>query len=379
MEENKLFFRLLRVSLGLENDFGCQPSAEEWQQLYKTAQKQSLVGVLFNAVSRVPADSRPPVDILLQWMSHAEYIQGLNRLFNSHSAHLTKVLEDEGCHTAILKGQANARLYPDPLSRQPGDIDIYVSGGRRNVTQVLLRTGLIDSVPVSTSSDPDKAVASYHHIHLPVNENGIAVEVHFRPASGNYNVFTNRRLQRFLESEIKDSPLAPEGFRVPDFKFALAMQLAHIQRHFLSEGIGLRQISDYLILLLNSSETDRAEIREKLRSYGLDKTAGALMWLLQQVYNLDEEHTLCAPDAFRGEWMLRDVMSGGNFGHHSGNNRLGIWKRFFRSKSRKAGLTRFDFREVFWMEINYWITIIRTLPERIRRRSLSLSSAPKKH
>ena len=81
--------------LGLENDFGCQPSAEEWQQLYKTAQKQSLVGVLFNAVSRVPADSRPPVDILLQWMSHAEYIQGLNRLFNSHSAHLTKVLEDE--------------------------------------------------------------------------------------------------------------------------------------------------------------------------------------------------------------------------------------------------------------------------------------------
>ena len=29
--------------------------------------------------------------------------------------------------TAILKGQANARLYPDKHARQPGDIDIFSS------------------------------------------------------------------------------------------------------------------------------------------------------------------------------------------------------------------------------------------------------------
>lgn len=34
-------------------------------------------------------------------------------------------VEEKGHRTAILKGQANARLYPDKYARQPGDIDIF--------------------------------------------------------------------------------------------------------------------------------------------------------------------------------------------------------------------------------------------------------------
>ena len=38
---------------------------------------------------------------------------------------------------AILKGQANARLYPDKFSRETGDIDIWVEGGRESVLALL--------------------------------------------------------------------------------------------------------------------------------------------------------------------------------------------------------------------------------------------------
>ncbi len=378
--DNTTFFKLLRVALGLEQQFDCKPDCDEWQRIFKTAQQQSLVGVVFTVLNRLEPDQRPPAGLTLQWMSQAEFIRGTNHLMNSHSASLTRLLESEGAYTAILKGQANARLYPDPFSRQPGDIDIYVSGGRDSVTKLLIRIGLLEGVPkLSDRGDEDKATSSYHHVHLPLNEDGVSVEVHFRPSSGNFNPFTNRRLQKYLESEVLNSEMVPEGFRVPSVRFALMMQLAHIQRHYFEEGIGLRQICDYLMLLRHSSEEDRTEVNRLLVRCGLRKTCGALMSLMREVFGLDDGLMLCKPDERRGTRMLQDVIDGGNFGKYANPNRRNPWKRFSYSKRRKLSLLSFDFREIVWSELNYWKSIVETAPERIRRGSLSLSEKPRKN
>lgn len=97
--------------------------------------------------------------------------------------------------------------------------------------------------------------ASYHHVHLPENEQGVTVEAHFRPSSGNFNPITNRRLQLWLKKEILSATMVEEGFCVPSIRFALVMQLAHIQRHFLGGGIGLRHVCDYYWLLCEISST----------------------------------------------------------------------------------------------------------------------------
>jgi hypothetical protein len=39
-------------------------------------------------------------------------------------------------------------------------------------------------------------------------------------------------------------------------------------------------------------------------------------------------------------------------------------------------LTRFNFREIFWLEVNYWELILKTLPTRIKYRTLSLRDFP---
>ena len=151
--------------------------------------------------------------------------------------------------TAILKGQANARLYPYPWCRQPGDIDIWVDGGLIKVTDTLKKLKLIKG-EVAKYQTEGTATLEYHHIHLPKNEKGINIEVHYRPTSKNMNPFTNKRLQNVLEKEInKENQLVEEGFRVPGLRFALLMQLAHIQAHLFSEGVGMRQIVDYYYLL----------------------------------------------------------------------------------------------------------------------------------
>ncbi|MBP5303251.1 MAG: nucleotidyltransferase family protein [Bacteroidales bacterium] len=379
LNDNTTFFKLLRVALGMEQQFDCKPDGDEWLRIFKTVQQQSLIGVVFTVLDRLKPDQRPPAGLTLQWMSKAEFIRGTNHLMNTHSARLTTLLEAEGAHTAILKGQANARLYPNPFSRQPGDIDIYVSGGRDNVTQLLIRIGLLESVPkLSDIGNEDKATSSYHHVHLPQNEDGVSVEVHFRPSSGNFNPITNRRLQKYLESEVLNSEMVPEGFRVPPVRFALMMQLAHIQRHYFEEGIGLRQICDYLVLLQHSSEEDRTEVNRLLVRCGLRKTCGALMSLMREVFGLDDRLMLSKPDERRGKRMLQDVMEGGNFGRYANPDRKNPWKRFSYSKRRKFSLLSFDFREIVWSEIHYWKSVIETAPERFRRGSLSLSEKPRR-
>lgn len=357
------FFTLLRAALNGD------PIVEkvEWKSVYLLAQRQSLEGVIWPVVK----EGKLPLDVAFQWAGMVEMIRGLNELQNKEAARLTRVFEEVGRRSAILKGQANARLYPDKLLRQPGDIDIWVDGGRGNVIEMLINLGLLNERPTITNvGKRNKATANNHHIHLPMTKDGVVVEVHFRPTSGNHCPWTNWRLQKWLKEEIGTVTKVKEGFCVPSTKFALVMQLSHIQRHFLGSGIGMRQICDYYLLLKNSTEEERGMVSGKIGWFGLRRTAGALMWLLGETLHLDKGLMICEPDAWRGELLLREVMDGGNFGHYALQD--GIWRQWFASKVRHARLMRFDFREVVWMEVNYWKTIVKTLPERVRRRSLSM-------
>jgi hypothetical protein len=361
IRDSEQFYKLLRLSLRLTQEFPVDVSAETWRRLYQTAVRQSLVGICYQGVCLLPEGSKPPVEIAMQWASEAESIRGLNELLYQEAARLTRKFAEKGRRTAILKGQANARLYPDKYARQPGDIDIWAEGGRESVLALL----------------PNHEKPSYHHVHLPANENGVVVEVHFRPSSGNFNPITNRRLQRWLEREILSASMVEEGFCVPSVRFALVMQLAHVQRHFLASGLGLRHVCDYYWLLQNSTAEDLRVVAGLLKEFGLHHAAGALMWVLGEVLRLDKTLMLSVPDSYRGKWMLREMMTGGNFGWYAQRQQYGLLRRVYESKRRHLWLMKFDLWEVLWMEIIYWKTIVQTLPTRIRYRTLSLRDIPR--
>ena len=176
----EIFYQFLRLSLGLTQEFTDDVDKELWQWLLKTAIRQSLVGIGYQGVCLLPDEKRPPLKMIKKWFFLAEAIRGRNELQNQEAARLTRLFAEKGRKTAILKGQANARLYPDKLNRQPGDIDIWVEGGRDSVMALLVETGLLDGL----SKMP---TALYHHVELPENERGAMVEVHFRPSSRVYN------------------------------------------------------------------------------------------------------------------------------------------------------------------------------------------------
>lgn len=362
-----LLFELLRFALdttgklqGLEE----APSEEEWKAVYNLARRQSVLGVAFSGIKKLPENIRPARALLLRWSLDAEAIAGKNVLMNQEATRLTQVFECAGRKNAVLKGQANARLYPDACSRQPGDIDLWVEGGRDGVSKLLYELNLLNA-------DTDDHAYSRHHIHLPANKDGIIVEVHFKPASG--IPFRNGALQKFLNEEIRKAEKVPEGFYSPSIKFALVMQMAHLQQHFYAGGLGLRQYADYLMLLRHSTESDRNAAIAIMKHLSMMRACGAVMWVLQEVFGLEREWMLCAPDCKRGERLLKVALAGGNFGQYKTVPKpKNVFVRWFKDRMQAITWLAFDPVNAIFKELKYWRATISLIPRRIKRRKIAL-------
>ncbi len=390
MEQNihEHLFTLIRLAFGAGEaesaNFNVE-TAEEWSLLYSLASKLSVVGIAYAGICKLPKGRRPPLDLAFQWASEAEAIRGHNRLVNDEARRLTELFAGEGRRSAILKGAANARLYPDRFMRQCGDIDIWIDGGRDSVIGLLGRLGLMEPEPQAITGRKMTYEEKYaeakrklnvkvsgHHVHLAHDAATVTVEAHFLPSSGNLNPFTNKRLMKFLNDEISKTELVPEGFYVPSLKFALAMQLSHIQRHFMAGGIGLKQITDYYVLLQQASDSERLEIAKNLRSFGLLRVTKALMWVLGHIYGLERDRMLCEPNERYGKWMLGVILEGGNFGFYYKVEYRSFVTRWFGRRWRAIRFSPFSPMDVFWAEVAYWKHFWRSLPIRIKLRKLSI-------
>jgi hypothetical protein len=151
------------------------------------------------------------------------------------------------------------------------------------------------------------------------------------------------------------------------------MQLAHIQHHFFEGGIGLRQLCDYYMLLRHATDDDRREVASQLKRFGLRYMAGAMMWVLSETLHLEPRLMLCETDAKRGQQLLDEILAGGNFGKFNDRKKTDSDLVFIIRKERmRLQMASINPSEMFWVELNHWREVFSRLPERIRRRRLSL-------
>ena len=236
LKQQKIFFEFLRFCIGSAKEIPGSLKEVDWKELYAIAQKQALLGVLFYGIRRLPKELAPEQKLLMQWMVMAEQIRKQNIRLFLDSVKVCQNFENEGFAYCILKGQGNALLYPDPYMRTPGDIDIYLSGGRWKIMKY------VDQVC------PNQ-VMRYHHVDFPVMKT--AIEVHFTP-SYMFCPIHNRRMQKWfgevMGEQCNHRVSLPDGYgeiHVPQVSFNVIYILSHLYRHIFTEGIGLRQLLDY--------------------------------------------------------------------------------------------------------------------------------------
>ena len=240
-KQQKIFFDFLRFCIGSAKEIPGSLKEVDWKELYAIAQKQCLVGVLFDGIKKLPAEHvGMEKELLLHWMAESQMLEKANVRLNDAAIQVSEWFRKKGFRTCILKGQGNALMYPNPYSRTPGDIDIWVEGEDKRVISF-----------VRSISPHEKAC--YHHIEFPAYK-GVEVEVHYRP-SFLLCFWHNRKLQKYYE-RVKEEQfshrvmLGEQGeIAIPTVEFNLIFQLTHIFSHLMNEGIGLRQLVDYYYVL----------------------------------------------------------------------------------------------------------------------------------
>ena len=316
-KQQKIFFDFLRFCISSAKDIPDSLKEVDWKELYAIAKKQCLVGVLFDGIKKLPAEHvEMEKELLLRWMAESQMLEKANVRLSDAAIQVSEWFRKKGFRTCILKGQGNALMYPNPYCRTPGDIDIWVEGEDNRVISF-----------VRSISPHEKAC--YHHIEFP-SYKGVEVEVHYRP-SFLLCFWHNRKLQKYYDRVKEDQfshrviLVKQEEVAIPAVEFNLIFQLTHIFTHLMNEGIGLRQLLDYyyLVLMLSVNCEMLTSLQKELKELGLWKFAGAIMYIMHEVFGMPTSRLIVPPNEKYGKFVLNEVLEAGNFGKHDERNRFG--------------------------------------------------------
>ena len=244
MNDITAFFAFLRYCLGYKGNMSKIVAGMDWQELYSFASKQALLGLCFEGIERLGKEypeelKRNPIrrELLMTWMGKAQQIHRQNMKVNAVAGKLFSMLKEDGMRCCVLKGQGNALMYPNPYSRTPGDIDVWIDASRERIMEYAQKKfELGDDIRLQ---------------HLETSLDGVPVELHFFPCSMNNPIY-HARLQKWFRrnadlqcSHIVRLPDGAGDIAIPTSSFNVVYQLTHLYHHFFDEGIGMRQIIDY--------------------------------------------------------------------------------------------------------------------------------------
>ena len=334
MIKTSAIFLFLNYCLGKKVDMSMVVAKIDWRQLYNFASRQALLGFCFDGIERLTKEfseelKQNPMgrDLLMTWMGAAQQILRQNMKVNAVAGKLYSKFREDGLRCCILKGQGNALMYPNPYSRTPGDIDVWVNASREDITEY-----------AKTHFEIGDDIR-FHH--LETSFDGVPVELHFFPGIMNNPIY-NARLQKWFKrnADLQCSNVVslPDGIgeiAIPTTAFNVVYQLTHLYHHFFDEGIGMRQIIDYyyVVSMLNVNCEMLTWLPKELKHLGLWKFAGAVMYVLHEVLGLSEEKMIVPVDEKRGRLLLAEILDGGNFGRHFSKyghfTQQGMAKKYF--------------------------------------------------
>lgn len=348
--EETSFFSLIRLGLGTETytDFPSLSSAQ-WRTICSLAGRQSMYGILLSGIETLPDDKRPPRDILLRLIGICCEIEQKNRHLNTKAKQLSDYYRSLSFTPILLKGQGIATLYPAPYRRMPGDIDLWLPQSRRMVLSLMKK-------------ERPEAEYTVHHVHYQ-EPDGTDVEIHTMPTYM-LNPLTHFRLLRHIsrwkhQSRQVTLPDTGDTISVPSDEMNLIFLLLHKYRHLLLGGIGLRQMTDYMMLLrCGFTDEERQRVVSIIRELHLTTFCGAVMYVLSEYLGLESRYLLMKPDSEAGRHLIEEIMTGGNFGQHDPRDKNpytpGSLRSFmYNNRKYSSRFVRGEYSsEIRWLVIN---------------------------
>lgn len=310
---------------------------EEWRQLYASAKKQTVEGLVYDGISLLELPQYPPRFLLIQWTAEIDLLERRNRAQNAMVEALRQQFNGKDTPAfRLLKGQGIAVLYHNPLHRVCGDLDLWFDGTEATEQANRHMESLGVKVQRGMGGDSDYTL------------NGIVIEHHSRLIEQH-----NPRLKKEIKDWERKAFAASTDVPHPVANHLLLS--THILKHLINEGIGLRQLCDAAVALhALHGQTDGEELESLCRRWHIRKGTRLLYAFLVKYLGLPETD-LPFPVKGDADALMDEIWECGNFGHQDvryGERPEGKWqskRHTWRIVSHKFPLTlRYAAGETFW-------------------------------
>ncbi len=214
----------------------------DWPEVLALAGRQGVTALAWSGYERLYRAgliaAPMPLKVKARWFTSAEAIRQKMRRQKVRATEFAARLREAGIERlAVLKGMAYGEYYPEAELRESGDLDCFAVGDTHAVDRAARQIG-------AYVDDSD-----YKHSKIKYRE--LTVENHHFLTSFN-GTREGKRAERLLQEELKRGELVPingSALLRPAVGFEVLFLLRHAQGHFLSEGIALRHLLDWHLLL----------------------------------------------------------------------------------------------------------------------------------
>lgn len=314
----EVFFSLLR------NAFWGAPveisdGFADWAGVARTAKVQSVLGVAGDVMlsdssiaSAMSQELKTKIKtfMMANIMTHGKLNGVLVKVVSELSA--------SGIRSVLLKGQGLAQYYPKPEMRQCGDIDLYVGLDQYSASYDVLQ-------PLATKIDDRKALEVGKHYDFFVGK--VSVEVH--RYSERYPTARLDRIYQEISKKGLSEALVPMVFsgqevNTPSDVYNAFYIFSHIFHHFLTSGLGSRQLCDWMLFLRQrSSYIDMDSLREILSRLDMMKPWQAFGCVLVKYFGMPADlfPFYDSSQEHKAEKILRRLLDEGNFGQQRDVNK----------------------------------------------------------
>lgn len=353
----KLLLPLLRLGLGYGlaedvnlSDYIMLP-AEKWDKLGELARKQGVLGIMLDGVDKLEATPYGATRDLkanqkLEWIGEVLQIEQRNLQQIAVMNELASKWKNNAYRVMVMKGQANATLYPKPKHRTPGDIDCYLFE-HYSVGNAIARQegGIVDE--------------SWYK-HSVIRYKGETFE--------NHHFFVHTRegkRSKLLEKELEDALKVDESeFKplteltvMPPIQWTAMFLTYHACAHFLTEGLRLKQVLDWATFLkTHQNDVDWCAFYAFCERYHLKTFSGTITSICCDYLGVDISNSDIRNNDTYMEKMLNSILYDDDYIY---NESEGGWKEkwyivmnLFRYRWKYEEV----YKESIWKQLWYYTT-----------------------
>lgn len=331
LTELHIFFDLLRYSLWKQAvDYDSWDSGWSWKPVLRAIDGHQLATLVLEAVLSLPESLQPDKEAV----EHLSKQVGANMLrhdrLNHELAEIIGLLQADGIHPVLLKGQGNATFYEKPLLRKCGDLDIYVGAPNFSAACRTLCSWRPGECVVG------KAIKKHAEFRFGKTE----VELH-RYAEIQHYPYPDEPFQ-IIMSEALAQPdvveIASSRVAIPPARVNALYLFTHLWNHVRRGGVGLRQFCDLAVVLHRTNQQiDVDVLRTNLHQMKMQDEWILVGNILVGYMGLPQAEFPLYRDekAEKVAYFLQLVMADGNFGKERG---VKMRQGYFKDKVLKMTL-----------------------------------------